>query len=343
MKRRIIPAALFLVLSLVTAPVLFSQDAEVVYAEGEVDLKDKNGELYWVEIGDYVETGETIITGYDGQAEIEKGDVSVLKIAPNTVFTYMEAEVEGEKRDVFSCALGSVAFKFSKVIGKEPLITTGSVVAGVRGTEFTVFAGVDGSSLLVVDSGEVAVTSEGETVTLVREEGVEVQPGEPPGEKFKVLRGQVDYSTWNSGRSEELIADPVQAVERVGKRLSFFEEEIASLLPVFEEHRTRLEQERKNLETLEEEQGKDARVARYKDVVFPLEVKTSYLAMNIRYYALSALSFRRFVLGRMYLLLKGEYLMNPGAPEYRGFLEIYEELLNRFERSVTPHLVKADF
>jgi len=321
---------------------LAAEEAVFVYAEGEVDLKDKQGELFWVDIGDSIQTGETVITGYDGVAEIEKDDSSVIKIAPDTVFTYLEASVDGKKRDVLSCALGSMSFKFGRTLGTEPFITTPSVVAGVRGTELTVFSGVDGSSLIVVESGQVDVSAEGAAVTLTSDEGVEVKPGEKPGPKFKVQYGSIDYSAWNGEKESDFLLDPAGAAEGVLKRLETFSDEIAQIIPQLEKNKTRIEQEREKLNDIEEKEGKEARSEYYQKNVFPLEIETSYMVINKRYFALSALSLRRFVLGRMYLMVKAQYSTTPNDPAFTAFLDVYNKILQYHESHIVPHLVEAD-
>ncbi|RKX73554.1 MAG: hypothetical protein DRP87_18705 [Spirochaetes bacterium] len=333
----------FLALLLLLLPLaVFSEEASVVYTEGEVDIKYRSGERWEAMIGDLLERGDTVITGKSGMAEIEERPYNLYKVSPDTVFTLMEVEQGGKKQAVLSCTLGSVALKFEKVMGSEPVITTPSMIAGVRGTELTVFAGLDGSSLVIVEEGEVEVTSEGKAVVLNPEEGVEVRPGEPPGEKFRVLRGQIDFSTWNSERFRAFMDDPVESALGVEKRLNYYIGEIDSLLPSFIENKSRVKEERKKLDKLEKEKGKEARAEYYQKEIFPLEVKTSYMAMNIRYYALSALSLRRFILGRMYMFMRSLYITEPENEIYSNFIDVYRRIIDAFEEKVVPHLVEAD-
>jgi len=324
-----------------TSPV-FADTGVFVYTEGEVDLKDKRGEIFWADIGDEIEPGETVITGYASLAEIEKENLSLLTVSENTVFTYLQNESGGEKQDVLSCALGSMTFKFNKVLGREPAVATPSMVAGIRGTEFTVYSGADGSSLILVDSGRVEVSSEGETVALEKEEGVEVAPGEAPGEKITVKHGSIDYSTWNNSKLEEFYSDPAGGVEGLEKRLISYIAEIKKLLPDYEKNKQKIEKEREKLDQLEEKEGKDARSSYYKKEVYPLEVQTSYMALNLRYYTLSALSLRRHVAGRLYMYMKAKYIRDPDNPQYTLFLDRHEDFLDIYEKSIVPRLVEAD-
>lgn len=337
MKRLIILGSLFI---LALSPV-FSVPSDVVYTEGETYIKDKTGDEFEADIGDIVDTGDTVTTGVDGFVELDRNGV-VLKINPDTVFTLLEREENKEKTDVITLVLGSIKFRYDKITGKEPKIATGSCIAGVRGTEFSVYAGVDGSSLIVVDSGIVSVESEGETVELSAEEGVEVNPGEPPGKKFKVPAGRIDYSTWNDEKLGSMLDDPIIAVDRLKKRLDFYISNIGEYYSLFLEYSEELSKERKKSIEIAKKQGEDASKKFYNEVLFPLTIDTGNLVLNYRYYTLAALSLRRYVAGRLYLIIKTKYIINLNDIKYRDFLDSYNKLLLSFEKSIVPRLVEAD-
>ena len=333
--------AIFLVMS-IAASIAYGQQADVVYVEGIVDLKFADGERMEAFIGDYLDKGDTIITDTSSFAELEQENGSLIKISEDTIFTLQEMEVDGEKRNVLSTTLGAVAFKFNRMTGREPLIATPGTVAGVRGTEFQVFAGLDGATLVVVATGKVEVEAQGEKVELLPEEGVEIPAGEPPGEKFQVQRGQLDFSAWNTGRIENLLDDPAGAIRGIEKGMEAFRVKIAELTPLFEENYERLELERAELQLIEADKGKEARKEHYEKVVFPLEVETSYMRLNLRYYALSALSFRRYVLGSIYARVKSAFINRLDSAVYREFVDVYRSILSDYERDITPLLVEAD-
>jgi hypothetical protein len=66
------------------------------------------------------------------------------------------------------------------------------------------------------------------------------------------------------------------------------------------------------------------------------------MVINKRYFALSALSLRRFVLGRMYLLVKAQYSGVPEDPGFAEFLQVYQRIVKYHEDHIVPHLVEAD-
>jgi hypothetical protein len=87
----------------------------------------------------------------------------------------------------------------------------------------------------------------------------------------------------------------------------------------------------------------DAKAKDFRDsTVFPLMLTQATLILNIRYYALSSLSLRRFVLGGMYMQLKTRHPLDPSDPALTGFLEAYTRILKDFEDSIVPQLVEAD-
>jgi hypothetical protein len=290
----------------------FSVPSDVIYTEGDATVKFQEGYVEDVYIGDVYDTGDTVTTAYDGFVELDQEGL-VLKINPDTVFTLQEKEEKGEKTGVFSLALGSIKFRYNRITGKEPMIQTPSCVAGVRGTEFSVFAGADGSALIVVDSGQVEVESEGKAVQLAAEEGVEVQPGEPPGDKFAVQRDQIDYKTWNDDKISRMLSDPIIAAQNVLERLTFYTKNAVEYRSSYDELIKRLELERANMAEALNREGKEAALKYDVEIVTPLRDLTRASFLNFRYYSLAALSLRRYVAGRMYVLLKSQYIVNTNS------------------------------
>ena len=315
--------------------------ADVDYTEGEVYIIEDLGDEYDARIGDSVAPGDTVTTGVEGYAELSQQN-TVIKVLADTVFTLFERAQAQTKTSVMTCVLGAVSFKVQKLTGQAPEFATNSCAAGVRGTDFTLYAGADGSTLIIVEEGTVIVEAAGTSVELAPEEGVEVGPGEPPGEKFSVKRDQMDYRTWNQRALDRLTDEPLRSLSGLRRRLEHYTAEIDARHPLYLDNMQKLEQERDKLTKIEEEQGKDARTDYYSETVFPLEVETTYLYLNIRYFSLASLSLRRYVLGRMYLLLKLRYLSEPEDPTYRSFLTEYAETLDLYEQKIVPFLVDAD-
>jgi hypothetical protein len=319
----------------------FAVPNDVVYSEGDATVKFQEGYVEDVYIGDVYDTGDTVTTGYDGFVELDQEGL-VLKINPDTVFTLQEKEDKGEKTGVFSLVLGSIKFRYDRMTGKEPMIQTPACVAGVRGTEFSVFAGADGSALIVVDSGLVEVESEGKAVQLTAEEGVEVQPGEPPGDKFALKRDQIDYKSWNDEKIDRMLVDPDDAVRKILDRLYFYIENASEYFGLYEEYMDRLNIERQAMANLLQKEGEEAAKKYDAEVVTRIRDNTRASFLNYRYYSLAALSLRRYVAGRLYVLLKAKYIVNRNDTIYQQFMERYAGMLSAFELSIVPYLVEAD-
>ncbi len=314
-------------------------EGEIVYVEGSVDIKYATGDLDWADIGMYIETGDSIVTGADGYAELEMEDGSTVKVSEDSIFALSSYESRGNQRNSFNCVLGSVQYKFTQAVkANEPRITTPTTVCGIRGTEFTVVSGLDGSALYVVDDGSVAVSAQGEEVVLGALEGVEVAPGSTPGEPFPVLRGQIDYSQVRSDAEQRFLENPAASMrimigqlENNIKELQFYEEEYKkSLLK-----QTEL---REKLTSMEDE----AKKTFYEEIIFPEEIKTSNMKLNVRYYALSSLSLRRFLVGNMYISIRTQYISNEENKVYQDFLKEYQKFLTMYEKGIIEFLVKAD-
>ena len=334
---------LILVLFLIAAFAYSNEIVTVTYIDGWVDIKDGTGDLYEAMIGDEVTVGNSVITDDDSYAELkEENSKSTYNLKPNTVFTVREMEAGGEKQNVLSCTLGEIAFKFKRAGSIEPLIATNSTVAGVRGTEFKVYAGVDGSSLIAVRSGLVEVESEGKTVALEKDEAVEVKPGQAPGDKFSLKGKPLNFQSWNSDKKREFLENPAESLKAVEKRLDFYNSKVEELYPIFLEWMEQVEEERAEFAKIKEEKG-DAAAQEFRNNVLMKSVEnTVSLSLNVRYYALSALSMRRFVVGNMYAEMKTRYINKLDKPEFVDFEKVYKRVLEKFEEIAIPQINETD-
>ncbi|MBI9107832.1 MAG: FecR domain-containing protein [Spirochaetales bacterium] len=338
MKKAILSAFL---LSALCFPV-FSAESDVVYIDGWVDLKDSSGEVYELFIGDRVFTGDTVITGDDGVAELEPESGSRIIIKPGTVFSIKEQNINGKKHSVVSTTLGEVAFKFNKMT-QEPIIATPSTIMGIRGTEFTVYAGADGSSLVVVDSGAVEVSSQGESVYLEAQQGVEVLPGKTPGEKFPVMGKAVDFAEWNVDRIDKMMASPGEALASIASQMDSMAAQTAEWTALHTESTAELVKLRADMDALFDAGKDDEARELYAGIIRPLEITSLRYVMNYRYYALSALSMRQHILSGFYIRMKTAFIGDKENPVYKAFTKDYRKILTGYEQRIVPNLVEADY
>ncbi|MBB6478733.1 FecR family protein [Spirochaeta isovalerica] len=328
----------FLIICILFIPAIFlySQQSVFEYVEGEVTIKRISGDLIPAEIGNSIVPGDSVITGRDGYAELTLESNSTITIDKDTVFVFAQREKKEEKKSIFMIVLGKIGFKFDKLL-QEPDIQTPSSVAGVRGTEFTVVTALDGSSLYVVSEGSVAVEAEGGLVVLELEEGVAVSLGEAPGEKFEARFGSEDYSGWLEGKNINFDMNPVETLTTMTETLKSYARGADDFYNQYLQSRSELESLRDELNTITDNKNDF-----YQKKVFPKEIETSYLVLNYRYYALSAYSLRRYVVGNMYLKTKTKYLTKQNEPVFSNFIKEYERFLGIFEKEIVPYLEERD-
>ena len=127
---------------------------------------------------------------------------------------------------------------------------------GVRGTELTIWAGTDGASQLIVDSGLVTVEAYGKTVELGPDEAVVVLNGEQPGEKFIVHREVLTTRNGTRDASRPLLADPLARHSGMRERLAYYRRECRGLLQKYLDVNARLRAEREQADEAEDRAGR---------------------------------------------------------------------------------------
>ena len=320
-----------------------AREAETVYVEGFPELRSTGGQLSDLFFGDRVRSGETVITGRADSAELELDDGNSVVVQQDTVFTLQEIDEDGESRPAYSNSRGAVTYRIDAIRGRNPRIQSANAVVGVRGTTFTVFAGDDGSSLFLVEEGRIAVQARGEEVELGPDFAVEVRAGEAPGEPFEVLRGEIDFSGWNNGRTAAILENPVTAAEGAYRRLEELVAEMHAAVDAWEPVSAELREARARASEIFQEEGQEAANEFREENVRPLERIAPRRYLNVRYWALSALNMRRYVFGRMYTILRSSYFMEPQHPDFLAYREVHERALDLIGSEVADYLVTADY
>jgi len=318
---------------------LYAEQAELVYYEGDVSLKDLSGDEYYMEEGDTMSSGETVITEWDSLAELEIRNGNIITVKEDTIFTWMEGTGGEKDTGVLNVTAGAISCKFNKLLGaNEPTLQTPSVVGGIRGTDFTLVTAMDGSSLITVTDGEVEITAEGKTVSIPKGKGVEVTMGEAPGELFELKGRADDYSAWQNEKQQDFLKNPVETLKKTGLGLGAFQKIINEMNPYIDEIKIGYESEKEKLEKLEG----DAKQKYYDETVFPMKLKLNSLYLNRRHYALSAYSMRRYVMGRMYLTMKARYLNDLQNDSYMSFVKVYDYILSIYDEESAKYLNVTD-
>lgn len=320
----------------------FAQKAAIQFVEGVANVKSAAGSQRLADIGGNVVYGESVITGRDGLVELTLPNGSLVRVTENSVFSYSSVGTGADSRSVLATTAGKVSYKLNKAAGRSPVIQSNSMVAGVRGTEFTVYSARDGSTLIEVTGGIVDVESQGKSVELFKDEAVEVSPGEKPGQKYTFLGKELDFSAWNKGKTEDFLADPVGAIKKIETQLAEYEAGINEFKQPFadatEVWATAMERN-KELNAA----GDKAAIDEFqKTTLEPAQRERAMLILNIRYYALNYLSVRRYVVSNMYMEMKSRYPLarSPAADE---FFVLHKALINRYEDRIVIELNENDY
>lgn len=342
MRHTIVLLMITLVLLLSVSAGAFAVPAKVVYTDGPATVRLSSGKTEAVKAGRSYDTGDSIRTGKAGEVELSQ-DGLIIRVGPSTVFTLMEKDVGGKPKGVLAVTLGAVKIKYERLTGSEPMIQSVGCIAGVRGTELTVWAGADGASQIIVTEGLVNVEAYDREVLLGPDDAVEVINGKPPGEKFSVQREAVDRGKWDAERIAAILADPLAALSGMRDRLAYYAASVSASYGWFLDAKSRLKSAREAMAEVGQKEGKDAAAAYEKQFVAPLVSENQSAVLEYRYFGLAALEMRRFVGSRMYLLLKVAYAATPDAPAWTSFARQYAAFVADFERDIVPVLVDADF
>lgn len=318
---------------------LVAQDATVEYLEGDPQHRTSAGASRYLDFGSRVAPGDSVVTGRGDFVELRQGDAAAIRVNANTVFTIREVERGEGREQVLSTSVGSVAMRFNRLAGREPMVGTTTTVAGVRGTELVIYAGADGSSLFLVESGLVEVTSSGRSVELAANEGVEVPAGGPPGEKFSVIGRELDFSSWAADKTQVFLDDPIGSLDGIRAMFTELQDGLAEWVTAYERAKVDSDVAVQHMGTIADQAERE----KYRDEVwFPLAMQTGTAILNYRYYALSALSLRRHVLGPMYVQMRTRNILSDGR-EYRDFLDVYSAVLREYTVAFEPFFETTDF
>jgi len=132
--------------------------ALITYLTGNVQIVN-SGDKRTPEIGDTLVVGELITTGPEGYAELQFGNLSAVRIQENSEYLLqvLESSDESSKASGFLSS-GSLIAKVRKLTGGDSFeVNVANAVCAVRGTEFLVRTGKEGSVTIAVAEGFVQV------------------------------------------------------------------------------------------------------------------------------------------------------------------------------------------
>ena len=154
-------AALFVCPAFAQLPNLFPEDkqysAQVLQMTGQVSVL-KNREPWVLNVGDWVQKRQQIVTGGNGYALFQVNDGSTFEVFANSHVVFRNNS--GDWKDLLDLFLGRVKVHVQK-FGGQPnpnRVTTPTAVISVRGTIFDVqIEDEDATTLVLVEEGMVSV------------------------------------------------------------------------------------------------------------------------------------------------------------------------------------------
>ncbi|THB65780.1 MAG: hypothetical protein D6B26_03465 [Spirochaetaceae bacterium] len=327
---------------IVAAGLLGAQEQRVTYIEGEPELRRGSRSLA-LDFGEELNSGDTIYTGLDDLVELEQGTGNTISVLPDSVFSVQDVATGDQVQRRLTAARGGATFRFSRPGGSR-FIGTATTAAGVRGTEFTVFASSDCAAFYVVHKGQIEVESQGQSVQVAANQAVEVAPGEPPGEVISWLGKTLDYSefsSWNQKRIDTFLENPQATITGITEELVSLANDMEKTYMEYQASQSQLSAAREEMKRLQQE-AEESDFQEYRQtVVFPLMTNTGNLFLNYRYFALSALSLRRNVGGSLYVQAKARLLLEPDSL-WKEYMEDHALLVSQFEQRIVPMLNEGD-
>ena len=139
-----------------------------------------------------------------------------------------------------------------------------------------------------------------------------------------------------------MLADPILAIENIQTTMQGYIKDVNDYYALLTQYKEKLAEARAEMEKIQKEKGDAAKWDYAIKVVNPLTYQTFDLGVNLRFSALAALSLRRYIGGRLYVMLKASFISKRQDGTYSKFLSDFTDLLASFEKSIVPYLVTAD-
>ena len=176
-------------------------EMKIDFTAGDVILQKKGGPAVKAVQNQKVNSGDVIRTGEKSVAVISFSD-NRLTVRQKSHVVISETIEDGVKKGTLSVLVGNVNCKMDKLRkqGGQFNVDTASSTAGVRGTEFNVASGADGTSVLEVSEGIVEYSGNTSSVMVEANQESSVSLGGDPS-PVKVLKRR-DWDKWASENSD---------------------------------------------------------------------------------------------------------------------------------------------
>ena len=222
------------------------QAGELALVKGDVWVISPDGTKHKAEQGEIITSEEIIETGANSKAVIKMEDGSEIELGSSTRIQINDPSVEA--RSSLFLFLGRVFAKIIPQKSEEPVFTIESIscVAGVRGTEFDMAVGMDGSALVSVEEGEVELSGEAGPLNLFSGEEAELTPEGKWQKRKRIKRTEKDWQSWFQARQQFFIKNSERVINRLVRRTVILQSQI-------QRHDLLLRNKQKKLKTLYEQ------------------------------------------------------------------------------------------
>ncbi len=156
---------------------------------GDVNVRGADGKTDALQKGKDIESGQAIVTGANGRAQVRFSDGGLISLQPNTEFkiaNYVDKADPQQDRFLVDLLRGSMR-AITGLIGKRNRenykVTTTTATIGIRGSGFSVGYNPDGSLGVSSEKDAIEVCSGGVCVGLVAGESATVKDSNSPPER----------------------------------------------------------------------------------------------------------------------------------------------------------------
>lgn len=252
-----------LVLVMVVSTSLFAK-TRVKFFLGDASCQ-LAGEEKWTKlsINQELSTGDSLKTGPKAYIELDI-DGNYIKLQESSQMKLSQS-LDGEaKNDSVDMNRGNLKLKLDKLKkeSKGFQVNTPASVCAVRGTEFTVAAGYDGTTLLQVEEGQVEFQGETKSVIVAKNQQSEVKLGKDPSEVVDIKRQEwnkwlADSRVNMKGNEQLILEDSLKKIQKLDSEIIELENIRAELV----KSKEALDEEAKKLKAAGDNDGFKSKAA----------------------------------------------------------------------------------
>jgi len=177
-----------------------AEGAHVVFYVGNIEAV-RNAKKLPITNGAALQSGDVITTGSKSIVEIAYDDGSKVEVMENT--SVMIGNDDVKNSDGVVLIFGNIKGKFTK-LGKDRKVYTSTAICGIRGTEFQISTGKDGSSRIDLQEGVLAISNSYGSEDMKQGEKLEVEVSKAPLKTERIISTE----EWMNEKENELVSNP---------------------------------------------------------------------------------------------------------------------------------------